>query len=136
MALFHLLKVKCNASFGMGMFDLSISHSSTQFKCSLGHLYKHIGMAMVKHFKTVNKVLLWIRGVNLGHIGECKKTLCVNVFDFNRGGHIAHQLHTVLMLDVVSQTNGQLASKEGCYLEQDKEEFALTCFHEGLEGGG
>eukprot|EP00957_Ditylum_brightwellii_P041233 3122258-Ditylum_brightwellii.AAC.1 len=111
MALFHLLKVKCTAGFSTYMFDLSISHSSAQFKCSLGHLYKHIGMALVKHFKIVGKVLLLCGGVNLGHVGECKETLCINVFDFNNGGHIAHQLFVGF-----------------------GEEFALACFHGGLEG--
>jgi len=94
--------------------------------------------------------------VNLGHAGEREETLCVNVFDFDDGGHIAHERHTVQILDAVRKTNGQLASQEGCYLEQDAlcgcfgvegfgqrfffvgfgEEFASACFHEGLEGGG
>eukprot|EP00957_Ditylum_brightwellii_P001083 86217-Ditylum_brightwellii.AAC.1 len=76
MVLFNLLKVKCTTGFSTGMFDLFISHSSIQFKCSFGHSYNHIGMTLVKHFKTVDKVLLLHRGVNLGHVGEHKETLC------------------------------------------------------------
>eukprot|EP00957_Ditylum_brightwellii_P054451 4125318-Ditylum_brightwellii.AAC.1 len=70
-------------------------------------------------------------------------------------GHITHWQHTVQILNVVCQTNGQLVSKEGYCLEQDAlcgcfgvedfwegfffvdfgEEFALACFHKGLKGG-
>eukprot|EP00957_Ditylum_brightwellii_P172482 13132359-Ditylum_brightwellii.AAC.1 len=83
-------------------------------------------MVLEKRFKTVGKVLFLCRGVNFGHVGECKETLCVNVIDFGNGGHIMHQKYNVQILDAVHQTNGQLTSKEECYLEQD---VLFGCFH-------